>query len=1165
MDSRKKQQAREILEYWKTIEFLGQTNMTPQSNESKQLLRGITERGERPNLKKLEVFHNTDGSFDVKKMLETDKASFDFLPVTGEECAFCMGKILRNDLVEYLSKYIPECAELPELAYGDKEAIAWFTFRSDMKGGYKKNSFKLSPLLWALREWKQQGAQVSHDFSFDMGRYGSASGEIEKMLEEYEEEYGEINTADFLEDIFGYISKEYAEPFFPGLAVSLKHRGFCEYNRYKNEAEKKKDKDPADYTDMGRSFYSSDIDRLKREIENGRFGSSEGSEYEKAVVDFILSAAGQDGQSENRARRVISPGESPQRSFETFSEILHIKNAPNGKWPARFMPSLMQQTAINLAIDKKGSTPVFSVNGPPGTGKTTLLKEVLADRIVERAFLLASKAGEEPDSVFEECRFRRGPLEKQGNAYVKNAPNYYKFKYDEINDYGVLVTSCNNSAVENITRDLPKGGDVLKDLDSSEIKDENVKKGVDGIRKLFDINESEDIETVEETDEETGEIVKREVRDIFFTRYANKLMPGSDCWGLISAPLGKRENIKNYCASVLTPFLTDYGSPEVRAVHLERYRRRRTEFLKQYEYVRQLKAELSEICGKCGADPESFKLPEKYAEGENKISVIDREFINRYASEEEEISTAAQLANPWASDKLNRERERLFYCACKLHKEFAAASDAMRQNMTNLTAAWNMCGDASGRMAYADRLEAFPVLLQSLFILTPVISTTFASVQSFLSDVQRSGVIGTLIVDEAGQAQPQEAAGALYRCRKAIIVGDPKQIEPVVTAETDMLKQLFTSRLLKGYKDKKLSVQGFADSINPYGTFLGQGEEREWVGCPLVVHRRCADPMYSISNRLSYDNTMKNKDKTPKSKAVYILPSSCWINVRGSERGNKDHYVKAQGDTVIKLLEASFKKAEKLPELYIITPFTSVKEGIKGDIRKSRLYRDEPRVKAWLGGNNIGTVHTFQGKGTEEVIFLLGCDEKSASAANWVNKNIVNVAATRAKQRFYMIGDADVWKGCKPVMTARRIINCNILPGDIEGLASGKAAVKPAAVSGDPGKQDISGNSGVSGNSEICPECGKKLVVKDGRFGKFLSCSGFPECGYTHSINKNAPIKGAVKAAAPPKAGSGLGNCPKCGKELVVRDGKFGKFVGCVGYRECGFSRKLQPGEGDRS
>lgn len=74
-----------------------------------------------------------------------------------------------------------------------------------------------------------------------------------------------------------------------------------------------------------------------------------------------------------------------------------------------------------------------------------------------------------------------------------------------------------------------------------------------------------------------------------------------------------------------------------------------------------------------------------------------------------------------------------------------------------------------------------PAVLQTLFLFVQVVSTTFASVGNFLRDVKKRSVIGTLVVDEAGQAQPQMAVGALYRSRKAIIVGDPRQVEPVVT------------------------------------------------------------------------------------------------------------------------------------------------------------------------------------------------------------------------------------------------------------------------------------------------------------------------------------------------------------------------------------------------
>ena len=154
-----------------------------------------------------------------------------------------------------------------------------------------------------------------------------------------------------------------------------------------------------------------------------------------------------------------------------------------------------------------------------------------------------------------------------------------------------------------------------------------------------------------------------------------------------------------------------------------------------------------------------------------------------------------------------------------------------------------------------------------------------------------------LIVDEAGQAQPQMAVGALYRSRRAVIVGDPKQVEPVVTDDLILLKKAYCDDDLKPYGKKSLSVQGFADQMNVFGTYFDNGSDYpEWVGCPLLVHRRCISPMYDISNEISYSGMMKQQTKLPKKdKALkFIYDKSQWINVKGNERGDKNHFVEEQ-------------------------------------------------------------------------------------------------------------------------------------------------------------------------------------------------------------------------------------------------------------------------------
>ena len=84
---------------------------------------------------------------------------------------------------------------------------------------------------------------------------------------------------------------------------------------------------------------------------------------------------------------------------------------------------------------------------------------------------------------------------------------------------------------------------------------------------------------------------------------------------------------------------------------------------------------------------------------------------------------------------------------------------------------------------------------------------------------------------------------------------------------------------------------------------------------------------------------------------------------------------------------------------------------------------------------------------------------------------------------------------------------------------------------------------------ESCPECGKKLQMKFGRRGKFVACTGYPECNYTRSAKLTAE-EAAQNAKEEAEAVEGR-ECPKCGGKLVYKQGKYGKFIGCAAYPKC--------------
>jgi len=106
-----------------------------------------------------------------------------------------------------------------------------------------------------------------------------------------------------------------------------------------------------------------------------------------------------------------------------------------------------------------------------------------------------------------------------------------------------------------------------------------------------------------------------------------------------------------------------------------------------------------------------------------------------------------------------------------------------------------------------------------------------------------------------------------------------------------------------------------------------------------------------------------------------------------------------------------------------------------------------------------------------------------------------------------------------------------------------------------------------TGEEEIepCENCGKPMVVKRGRFGQFLACSGYPECKTTRKLI--ATKQGGLRAAKPDQILDE--KCPRCGSNLVVKQGRYGEFTACTKYPECKYVKHKTtgvacPNDGDK-
>jgi Superfamily I DNA and RNA helicases and helicase subunits len=291
----------------------------------------------------------------------------------------------------------------------------------------------------------------------------------------------------------------------------------------------------------------------------------------------------------------------------------------------------------------------------------------------------------------------------------------------------------------------------------------------------------------------------------------------------------------------------------------------------------------------------------------------------------------------------------------------------------------------------------------------------------------RKAGIGYLIVDEAGQATPQQALIPLYKSNKAIVVGDPLQIEPVVSITSDLDNYLIKSFNIEDperYQTTSSSVQILAD----HGSSIGAFYEDYRVGIPLNIHRRCNNPMFDIANKIAYKGRMikgqPDKESVKNLIPDYIKdnPQSLWIHVDWEKSKKEGQVVLDEIEALRKMLkdiegrlnehDIDIQKFVKDKNLFIITPFMDIKEHIEKEFKKSSSKLENALANESLG-KFIGTIHTFQGKEAKIVIIVLG--GKTEKSMNWVasKPNMLNVALTRAKEYCFIIGDRSIW-GNKP-------------------------------------------------------------------------------------------------------------------------------------------------------
>jgi hypothetical protein len=300
-------------------------------------------------------------------------------------------------------------------------------------------------------------------------------------------------------------------------------------------------------------------------------------------------------------------------------------------------------------------------------------------------------------------------------------------------------------------------------------------------------------------------------------------------------------------------------------------------------------------------------------------------------------------------------------------------------------------------------------LWSTLAILVPVFSSTFASFGRCFATIPTGG-IGWLIVDEAGQAVPQHAVGALIVAKRALVVGDPLQVEPLITLDEEVDRILLERRDAHPiHRSTTTSMQVLVDRNNTFSTWIAGGDEKVRVGSPLVVHRRCVarcSPFQTLlltaaawslptarsrrrggSPRATRPAGIPSRPLLGPSRSIAIPTDRAARALHASARQNGGDYANSWSGAG---RECATRRASG--SLYI-SSFRTVANGFRELLSSRRGWwaPDVPRktVRAWLS-SCVGTAHTFQGKEAEAVVLPLG--GKTAGAIHWAasTPNILN-------------------------------------------------------------------------------------------------------------------------------------------------------------------------------
>ena len=751
-----------------------------------------------------------------------------------------------------------------------------------------------------------------------------------------------------------------------------------------------------------------------------------------ALYDHIIENKPSTPLFERYSSDTIHPLEPCIQPNSLFSERL----AHSGN---KFSLAAAQRDALNhLMVSKNGD--ILAVNGPPGTGKTTLLLTVVAS-----AWAKAAIKGGNPPVIFASSTNNQAVtniIEAFEKDFSKGVGVFAGRWLPDIKSFGSYFPAASKEAEARKKYQTKLFFDKVEDeayIKSAEqhylaaakiacpsITDYSIKSIVAALQAAIQIeaNKLNSIESawvtlllarenlLKELGTNPSEEMHKRKHDVDATlEHMTALKALEDSWEAYLAA----EPLFYSLFSLIPPVNTK------RQLLAKQFLKNNTD--EKFEFINTISVEITQKISKARLALEKFQA--SLACGSDKIktmSVSNARWANAVAPLKS--STPANDLNLRQCDELADTSIRFDIFLLTTHywegRWLITMNDLIAEYTGDLDKEKRKTGQNSVEKRWYRRMMLTPCAVSTFFMLPKELLSKRHN-EGIFDDDYLYNFADLLIVDEAGQVLPEVAGASFALAKMAMVIGDTKQIEPIwsITKQIDMGNMVAANILPKNYSEetyKNLADLGKASSSGSVMRIAQHATRYHYDpdlarGMFLFEHRRCYDEIINYCDELCYSKKLIPMRGSPKSNNG--LPTMGYLHVNGicqNSNGSRKNDLEAQ--TIAEWLVANRNQLESthkkpLNEVVgIVAPFTGQVRAITAACKARGI-----AVGQNEGELTVGTVHSLQGAERLVVIFSPTYSKHADGKFIDNNQSMLNVAVSRAKDNFLVFGDMDICNG----------------------------------------------------------------------------------------------------------------------------------------------------------